>query len=263
MTSDPRLSDLDPLVPKRAPAEDPFAFTEEDKAAIAEKAAAAQRAQSARVALIEAVDAYHATHGHGTRPAVLAAVEEAEACGLKVDRGALVAYGALEAPDDQDIPDLDAIVEPEAEEEEPEPPPVVKPAVDLRAPVDGMVPMYNPTDAPIGVPYNGRSYVVRAQGVDLVHEQAAVLAVGVDNHGGTLSKIGLRRLYWPEERFAAAAKKDRLPLEVWVQRRNAGVKMLADATWKRVGRAATLGGGTAPMSSLQRRQRDDDEEDED
>jgi hypothetical protein len=56
-----------------------------------------------------------------------------------------------------------------------------------------------------------------------------IYAVGEDNCGGRLSKLGVRRLYCNEPRFYSFAAQACMPWYEWVEKRNAVVKQMADS----------------------------------
>lgn len=104
-----------------------------------------------------------------------------------------------------------------------------RPQLDVMELVEGMVPIYNPLPMPFDLPYNGRTFRVRPNGVDLVPIEVADMNVGPDNQGGRLSRFGLRRLYGPEPRFAAAAANRGLTVEELAAKLNEKYRAEADA----------------------------------
>jgi hypothetical protein len=96
--------------------------------------------------------------------------------------------------------------------------------------VDGKdeVPLYNPCEAPVTFQYGGLFWTLPIKGIGLVSKTASIYAVGEDNCGGRLSKLGVRRLYCNEPRFYPFAAKACMPWYEWVEKRNAVVKQMAD-----------------------------------
>lgn len=129
------------------------------------------------------------------------------------------------APEPELVEELDAVLEEVPEERglpgEP----------GLESIPEGMIPIFNAAPQPFELPYNGDRWTVRAHGIDLVHEEAASLAVGVDNCGGKYSRFGLRRLYGYEQRFKGDARKAGVTLRVFVDGINAQARADAERAY--------------------------------
>lgn len=234
---DPRMAAFDPLVPRVAPAPEV-----EQIQWIGSMKGRPDAARAAALAGLElAVELYRARPDAETRASVVEAVAGAQEARVDVNFRALVDIGAITPADDQDIDAIVAGLErrrgPSGAPDDSEPEAVELAEVDPLVHVEGMVPLYNPMPVPASCQYDGRVYVVRAQGVDLVSVEAARMAVGDENHGGALSKVGVRRLYAIEPHFEETAAKAGLSVEAWVKRRNAGIVFLADGIWAKSGRS--------------------------
>lgn len=96
--------------------------------------------------------------------------------------------------------------------------------------IDGVkeIPLYNPLEAPVTFQHSGLFWTIPPKGIALVTPEAAVYAVGLDNVGGRLLGMGVRRLYCNEPRFYPFAQKVGIPWYEWVEKRNRIVKQIAD-----------------------------------
>jgi hypothetical protein len=138
-----------------------------------------------------------------------------------------------DAAKEPDIDDLDeaettpAELPDEDDEEEGDEPP----AGDDIDPVTlekGETALYNPLATPITFAWDSVPYTLPARGIAAVPDGAADQLCGVENSGGTMSRLGVRRLYKADERYALAAEEAGLTVEEYAERRNAGVCAMAD-----------------------------------
>lgn len=247
MPNPDELAGIDSLIPAppKVEAPDPFDLPtrtpEEAAAALAEVHARTEKAKEAEKevtdaaeALVAAVEAWRVSPTADARDAVYAAALAAEALGVVVNRGELHETGAV-PPDAWAEPEIDIDAAPEPEPE-PEPEPVeAAPPADPMILVPEMIPVYNPMPMATELRWAGRAWRLSPNSVSLVHVDAVVGELGLDNTGGLGAfRMGVRRLYGPEPRFVEVAEKAGMPIEQWCERRNTAVKLLADAAWKKV-----------------------------
>lgn len=178
-------------------------------------------AHEALEALNDAWQAYEAALDQASGEAVVRAVARCEALGIRVDPRYAAAVAGI---------DIDAATE--RREAHDRPLPVEVPDDPLQI-VPGMVPIYNPMYGEAHFQHAGETWRVPSKSVRFVDRRAADRAVGQDNSGGSMSRLGVRRLYGLEPRFETLAEKVGLSLREWVENRNRDVIAMAELTWER------------------------------